>query len=141
LDFLKKGRTITATIYVGCQGKLLLGRDDGSILMTYACHAISAQLLDIPSTGNCLIQICMTFNLEVQQRIIVGHSAAVNCFLYPFEENQRYDPELFLSGGMDFAVIVWNIVSGSKLHRFCAQGGPILRFVVPPDNCNVSCFV
>jgi hypothetical protein len=53
---------------------------------------------------------------------------------------------------MDFAVIVWNIVSGTKLHRFCeflpfrvpqsrilgAQGGPILRFVVPPDNCNVS---
>lgn len=68
----------------------------------------------------------------------MGHTAAVNCFLYPFEENQRYDPELFLSGGMDFAVIVWNIVTGTKLHRFCSQGGPILRLVVPPDNCNVS---
>jgi WD40 repeat protein len=75
--------------------------------------------------------------LEVQQRIIVGHTAAVNCFLYPFEENQRYDPELFLSGGMDFAVIVWDIVTGSKVHRFCAQGGPVLRIVVPPENCNV----
>ena len=69
--------------------------------MTYACHAISAQLLDIPSA-------------EVQQRIIVGHTAAVNAFLYPFEENQRYDPELFLSGGMDFAVLVWV----SMLHVF-----------------------
>ncbi|KAI6240020.1 hypothetical protein M3Y99_00485600 [Aphelenchoides fujianensis] len=116
-------RTITATIFVGCQGKLLLGRDDGSIIMTYACHAIAAQLLDMPTT-------------DIQQRLLVGHTAAVNCFLYPFEENQRYDPELFLSGGMDFAVVVWNIVTGSKLHRFCSQGGPIFRMVIPPDNCN-----
>ncbi|KAI6215429.1 hypothetical protein M3Y94_00384300 [Aphelenchoides besseyi] len=116
-------RTITATIYVGCQGKLLLGRDDGSIIMTYACHAIAAQLLEMPST-------------EIQQRLLVGHTAAVNCFLYPFEENQRYDPELFLSGGMDFSVVVWNIVTGLKMHRFCSQGGPVFRMIIPPDNCN-----
>ncbi|KAH7697815.1 CBR-RBC-2 protein, partial [Aphelenchoides avenae] len=117
-------RTVTATVFVGSQGKLLLGRDDGTIVMMYACHAIAAQLLESSSSE------------PVHQRVLSGHSMAVTCFLYPFEESNRYDPQLLLSGGDDFAVIVWNLTTGTKVFRFCCQGGPIQRLLVPPDNCN-----
>lgn len=58
--------------------------------------------------------------------------------MYPHEEHPRYDIQILLSGSADFSVIVWNINTGSRLHRFCVQGGPVLRLVVPPENCNVS---
>uniref|UniRef100_A0A914GXQ8 WD_REPEATS_REGION domain-containing protein n=1 Tax=Globodera rostochiensis TaxID=31243 RepID=A0A914GXQ8_GLORO len=119
-------RTVTATIYVGTQGKLFHGFDDGSIMMMNACHAIMAQLLE----GFC--------NDFAPYRLLAdGHSARVNCFAYPFADSARYDPNLLLSGGADFAVIVWNITLGERVHRFCCQGGPILRFVVPPTNCSM----
>uniref|UniRef100_A0A183BNY2 WD_REPEATS_REGION domain-containing protein n=1 Tax=Globodera pallida TaxID=36090 RepID=A0A183BNY2_GLOPA len=119
-------RTVTATIYVGTQGKLFHGFDDGSIMMMNACHAIMAQLLE----GFC--------NDFAPYRLLSdGHSARVNCFAYPFADSARYDPNLLLSGGADFAVIVWNITLGERVHRFCCQGGPILRFVVPPTNCSM----
>lgn len=76
--------------------------------------------------------------LEEQPRYLQGHTAAVNCFLYPFQDDERYDPDMFISGGKDFAVMVWNLTSGVRMHRFCSQGGPILRMLVPPENCNVS---
>lgn len=136
-----EGRVVTATIYIGSQGKLLLGRDDGSILMAYACHAIAAQLFEQSAQGKRTARpLSLTDLAEVEQRVLEGHSAAVNCFLYPFQEDERYDPEVFLSGGLDFAVIVWNLNTGSKLHRFCSQGGPILRMLCPPGNCTVSSF-
>lgn len=43
---VEEGRTITASAYVSCQGKLLLGRDDGYIVMTHACNAIGSQLFE-----------------------------------------------------------------------------------------------
>jgi len=115
---------IRSTIYVGNQGKLLLGCQDGSIVMMNACRTIMSQLLEYSSPE------------PIQHRVLEGHLAAVTCFLYPFEENPRYDPNILISGGADFAVITWNIVTGSLLHRFCCQGGVILRLLVPPDNCN-----
>uniref|UniRef100_A0A915CN11 WD_REPEATS_REGION domain-containing protein n=1 Tax=Ditylenchus dipsaci TaxID=166011 RepID=A0A915CN11_9BILA len=115
---------ITATVYVGNQNKLFFGREDGSILMMNACHAIMNQLLDNPNIEN------------INHRVLCGHSAAVNCFLYPYEDSPRYDSQILLSGGADFAVVVWNITTGLKLHRFCCQGGPVLRMLVPPPNCN-----
>lgn len=135
---------ITATIYVGHQGKLFFGREDGSIIMTNACHAIMLQLLESATTGKfCLFisnksiyQMLFVENLPV--RVLCGHSAAVNCFLYPYEESSRYDSQILLSGGADFAVVVWSITTGTKLHRFCCQGGPVLRMLVPPPNSNVS---
>ena len=116
---------IRSTIYVGNQGKLLLGCQDGSIVMMNACRTIMSQLLEYSPPE------------PIQHRVLEGHLGAVTCFLYPFEENPRYDPNILVSGGADFAVITWNIVTGSLLHRFCCQGGVILRLLTPPDNCNV----
>jgi hypothetical protein len=39
------------------------------------------------------------------------HEKEVTCFLYPFEMNNRYDPTILLSGGIDFAVVGKLIIS------------------------------
>ncbi|MFH4974008.1 hypothetical protein AB6A40_000717 [Gnathostoma spinigerum] len=117
-------RKITATMYVSSQGRLIFGRDDGSILILSACEALARQLLDVPST-------------DISCRRLFGHNAAVSCLLYPHEEHSRYDMQIFVSGSLDFSVIVWNINTGSRLYRFCAQGGPILKMLVPPFNCSI----
>uniref|UniRef100_A0A915CPE1 Uncharacterized protein n=1 Tax=Ditylenchus dipsaci TaxID=166011 RepID=A0A915CPE1_9BILA len=102
---------ITATVYVGNQNKLFFGREDGSILMMNACHAIMNQLLDNPNIEN------------INHRVLCGHSAAVNCFLYPYEDSPRYDSQILLSGDVkwrplddfmllrceDDSVYVWEI--------------------------------
>uniref|UniRef100_A0A0N5ABB1 WD_REPEATS_REGION domain-containing protein n=1 Tax=Syphacia muris TaxID=451379 RepID=A0A0N5ABB1_9BILA len=115
--------SITATLYIGAQGRLVLGLKDGTILLMYACEAITKQLLQTDSS-------------DVSCRRLYGHKAAVTCMLYPHEEHSRYDSHLLISGSADFAVIVWNINTGSRLHRFCVQGGTILRLFVPPPTCN-----
>ncbi|CAI4229926.1 unnamed protein product [Auanema sp. JU1783] len=113
---------VTASLLVGSQGKLILGQKDGLITMSYACEALSKQLLnyDVDKTTT---------------RVLRGHSAAVRSLFYPHEHHNRFDPQLLLSGSDDFTVIVWNINNGNRLHRFYEHGGPVLRFVIPPVNC------
>ncbi|VBB32022.1 unnamed protein product, partial [Acanthocheilonema viteae] len=113
---------VTATHYVSGQGRLLIGRGDGTIILMYGCDAISKQLL--------------TKSEELSCRHLYGHTAAVTCFLYPHEEHSRYDQQILLSGSSDFSVITWNLNTGSRLYRFCVQGGPILRMLIPPETCN-----
>ncbi|VDM47022.1 unnamed protein product [Toxocara canis] len=115
--------SVTATLYISAQGRLVLGRDDGSILIVYACEAISKQLLKTPAG-------------DVSCRRLVGHNCSVSCLLYPHGEHPRYDMQLLVSASADFSVIVWNLNTGARLHRFCVQGGPILRLLIPPENCN-----
>ncbi|KAK5966706.1 WD domain G-beta repeat protein [Trichostrongylus colubriformis] len=38
---------ITCTLFVSSQGKLIMGRSDGLIVMTYACETLSRQLLNV----------------------------------------------------------------------------------------------
>ncbi|TKR76187.1 hypothetical protein L596_017364 [Steinernema carpocapsae] len=118
----------SAMLYVANQGKLILGYEDGSIIIRYACHVVMKQLLEWDHREY----------LGAQTRHMRGgHTGAVTCMLYPHEEHPRYDMQLLVSGGADFAVCVWNINTGERLYRFCSQGGPIQRIPVPPDNCNV----
>lgn len=70
-------------------------------------------------------------------RVLSGHNGAVTCLLYPHEEHPRYEPHHLLSGGADFAIFLWDLSSGARIHRFCVQAGPILRMLIPPENCNV----
>nr|CAD2136030.1 unnamed protein product [Meloidogyne enterolobii] len=123
----ESGSTIQATIYVSTQDKLFLGRSDGSIMTMSACQVIMVALLD-------------GYNNESTQFKILpnGHSSSVTCFLYPFAESNRYDPNLLLSGSADFSVIVWNVTNDERLHRFSSQGGTITQLLVPPINCNTK---
>lgn len=43
-----------------------------------------------------------------------------------------------MSGGVDFAVCLWDLFAGTLLHRFCVHAGEITQLLVPPDACSVS---
>lgn len=45
--FQSAEQIVTSTLYVPSQGRLVLGHEDGSILIVYAAHALMKQLLDI----------------------------------------------------------------------------------------------
>uniref|UniRef100_A0A915LEL4 Uncharacterized protein n=1 Tax=Meloidogyne javanica TaxID=6303 RepID=A0A915LEL4_MELJA len=98
--------TIQATIYVSTQDKLFLGRSDGSIMTMSACQVIMVALLDGYNNESTPFKILQN-----------GHSSSVTCFLYPFAESNRYNPNLLLSGSADFSVIVWNVTTDERLHR------------------------
>lgn len=116
---------VTATIYMPSKGQLACGRDDGSIVLVPASIAIILQLLDSGQDKDSL-----------PHQILHGHTGRVNCLLYPYNESNRYDPNHLVSGGVDFSVSLWDIVTATKLHTFCVHGGEISQLLVPPDNCN-----
>jgi len=68
-------------------------------------------------------------------QILVGHNGRVNCLLYPNHIHSRYDKSHLLSGGVDFAICLWDLYAGILLHRFCVHGGEILQLLVPPNTC------
>ncbi|KAF1761406.1 hypothetical protein GCK72_009662 [Caenorhabditis remanei] len=114
---------VCCSLFVTSQGKLFLGRSDGIIVMTYACETLARQWLRVPAE-------------RATSRTLNGHDAAVRTMFYPFEHDTKYDPQYFVSGSDDFSVIVWNINSGVKIHRFIVHGGPVKSFMIPPPNCS-----
>lgn len=70
--------------------------------------------------------------------MLSGHNGAVTCLLYPYEESSRYEVNHLISGGADFCVCLWDLNSGTLIHRFCVQAGEILRLLVPPETCTVN---
>ena len=91
---------------------------------------------------NILLQnvIGIIFITDVPLKVLGGHDGTVTTLLYPFNENTRYEPQHLLSGGSDFAVILWDMFMGTRLHTFTVHGGEITQLLVPPMNCNVSYF-
>jgi len=47
----------------------------------------------------------------------------------------RYDKSHLLSGGVDFAICLWDLYAGTLLHRFCVHAGEITQLLVPPNTC------
>jgi hypothetical protein len=70
--------------------------------------------------------------------VLKRHNAKVTCILYPHSEHTRYDPNMLVTGSLDFSVILWNINTGEMIHRFVVQTGEILQLSVPPNNVNVN---
>jgi len=72
----------------------------------------------------------------------MGHNGRVNCLLYPHHMHPRYDKSHLLSGGVDFAICLWDLYAGTLLHRFCVHAGEITQLLVPPNTCaNVGIFL
>lgn len=71
-------------------------------------------------------------------QLLLGHAGRVNCLLYPHHLHQRYEKSHLVSGGVDFAVCLWDLYSGTLLHRFCVHAGEITQLLVPPNSCSVS---
>nr|XP_023030250.1 WD repeat-containing protein 7 isoform X6 [Leptinotarsa decemlineata] len=131
LDQLEKqeGQPIklTASIYLPLQSRLVVGREDGSIIIVPATQTVMLQLLH----GNH-----QQYNSWPQHQILSGHGGRVNCLLYPHREHSRYDKNHLVSGGVDFAVCLWDLYAGTLLHRFCVHAGEITQLLVPPNNCS-----
>ncbi|CAH1778713.1 unnamed protein product [Owenia fusiformis] len=122
-----RSEQITATVYIPSQGKFVVGREDGSIVIVPATHTIILQLLDYkqPKTKDF-----------ASYRTLYGHEGRVNCLLYPHNDNSRYEAEYLISGGIDFCLILWDVNTGNRLHTFTIHGGEILQLFVPPPTCN-----
>ncbi|XP_041377022.1 WD repeat-containing protein 7-like isoform X4 [Gigantopelta aegis] len=125
-DESERSLHITSTIYIPSQGKLVCGRENGTIVIIPAIHCIMLQLLTSKTLS--------AKNIPV--KILQGHDGRVTCLLYPFNESTRYEPQHLLSGGADFSVILWDINSGCKVHTFTVHGGELTHMLVPPGNCN-----
>ncbi|KAL8590241.1 hypothetical protein ACOMHN_006358 [Nucella lapillus] len=119
------GVKVTATIYIPSQGRVVCGREDGTIVIVPAVQCVIKQL-----TGHT------PHNQEMAMKKLSGHDGRVTCLLYPFSECTRYEQHHLLSGGLDFSVILWDINSGSRIHTFTVHGGMLEQLLVPPANCN-----
>ncbi|KAF9417262.1 hypothetical protein HW555_005576 [Spodoptera exigua] len=97
---------LTASIYLLAANRLVVGREDGSIVIVNATHTVQLQLLH----GN---------HQQLDGAII-----------------HKYDKAHLVSGGIDFAVCLWDLFSGALLHRFCVHAGEITQLIVPPHNCS-----
>ncbi|XP_037904047.1 WD repeat-containing protein 7 isoform X3 [Hermetia illucens] len=119
---------LTASIYLPQQSRLVVGREDGTIVIVPATQTVMLQLLH----GNH-----QQFPDWPPHQVLPGHRGRVNCLLCPSLAHPRYDKSHLLSGGVDFAVCLWDLYSGNLLHRFCVHAGEITQLLVPPSNCSL----
>ncbi|KAL2738736.1 WD repeat-containing protein 7 isoform X1 [Vespula squamosa] len=123
----KNGIKLTASIYLPHQSRLVVGREDGSIIIVPATQTVMLQLLH----GNH-----QQYDDWPPHQVLMGHSGRVNCLLYPHGAASRYDRAHLVSGSVDFAVCLWDLYAGTLIHRFCVHAGEITQLMVPPDNCS-----
>ncbi|XP_071861374.1 WD repeat-containing protein Rbcn-3B isoform X15 [Bombus fervidus] len=121
------GIKLTASIYLPQQSRLVVGREDGSIIIVPATQTVMLQLLH----GNH-----QQYDDWPPHQVLLGHSGRVNCLLYPHGAAPRYDRTHLVSGSVDFAVCLWDLYAGTLIHRFCVHAGEITQLMVPPDNCS-----
>nr|XP_054508318.1 WD repeat-containing protein 7 [Agelaius phoeniceus] len=118
---------VTASVYMPAHGRLVCGREDGSIVI-------------VPATQTAIVQLLQGEHTLRRgwppHRTLRGHRNKVTCLLYPHQVSSRYDQRYLISGGVDFSVIIWDIFSGEMKHIFCVHGGEITQLLVPPENCS-----
>ncbi|XP_034298376.1 WD repeat-containing protein 7 isoform X2 [Pantherophis guttatus] len=118
---------VTASVYIPAHGRLVCGREDGSIVI-------------VPATQTAIVQLLQDEHMCRRgwppHRTLRGHRNKVTCLLYPHQVSSRYDQRYLVSGGVDFSVIIWDIFSGEMKHIFCVHGGEITQLLVPPENCS-----
>ncbi|XP_062898730.1 WD repeat-containing protein 7 isoform X3 [Mobula hypostoma] len=118
---------VTASVYIPSHGRLVCGREDGSIVI-------------VPATQTAIVQLLQGEHMLRRgwppHRTLRGHRGKVTCLLYLHQVATRYDQRYLVSGGVDFSVIIWDINSGEMKHTFCVHGGEITQLVVPPENCS-----
>ncbi|NXK09817.1 WDR7 protein, partial [Herpetotheres cachinnans] len=118
---------VTASVYIPAHGRLVCGREDGSIVI-------------VPATQTAIVQLLQGEHTLRRgwppHRTLRGHRNKITCLLYPHQVSSRYDQRYLISGGVDFSVIIWDIFSGEMKHIFCVHGGEITQLLVPPENCS-----
>ncbi|XP_030330791.1 WD repeat-containing protein 7 isoform X3 [Strigops habroptila] len=124
---LEEPLKVTASVYIPAHGRLVCGREDGSIVI-------------VPATQTAIVQLLQGEHMLRRgwppHRTLRGHRNKITCLLYPHQVSPRYDQRFLISGAVDFSVIVWDIFSGEMKHLFCVHGGEITQLLVPPENCS-----
>ena len=96
--------------------------------------------LQVPATQTIMLHLLsgkhQKFTNWPQHQVLLGHAGRVNCLLYPNNEHPRYDVAHLVSGSVDFSVCLWDIYTGTLLHRFCSHSGEITNLYVPPASCS-----
>ncbi|XP_044738320.1 WD repeat-containing protein 7 isoform X3 [Chrysoperla carnea] len=123
-----KSIKLTASLYLPQQARLVVGREDGSIIILPATQTVMLQLLHGKH---------QQYSDWPPHQLLQGHVGRVNCLLYPHGVHPRYDRTHLVSGGVDFAVCLWDLYSGALLHRFCVHAGEVTQLLVPPHTCSV----
>lgn len=113
------------------QGTLIVGREDGTIIIVPATQTLKLQLLHSQSSQS------VNDNWP-QYQVLYGHSGKVTCLLYPHHVDSRYQIQHLVSGGVDFSVCLWDLYAGTLLYRFSVHAGEITQLLVPPKDCSVS---
>ena len=88
----------------------------------------------MPATQTIMLHLLsgkhQNFSNWPQHQVLLGHAGRVNCLLYPNNEHPRYDVAHLVSGSVDFSVCLWDIYTGTLLHRFCSHSGEITNLYV-----------
>ncbi|OQV20247.1 WD repeat-containing protein 7 [Hypsibius exemplaris] len=116
---------ITSSLYAPIHGRMFLGMEDGAIIMLPALQKLSTQLFIGKKPSDMPVY-----------RFLRGHEGKVTALLYPNQDDQRYDPGMLISGGIDFTVRVWDLYQCQLQHTFVCQAGEILQLITPPSGCN-----
>jgi len=122
---------VTSSVYLPSLGRLACARKDGSILVSTITFLVSFRL-----HSNLNKDFGMKQDKIAHQTILCGHRGRINCLIHPNGTNPRYDEKHLLSGGVDFAVCLWDVLAGSLLYKFNVHAGEITNFLVPPNECN-----
>lgn len=117
---------LTSSVYIPALGRLVCGREDGSIVIVSANQTIMLQLL----FGRHL-----SYEDWPHYQLLYGHAGKVNTLLYPHQLEDRYEVSHLISGGVDFSVCLWDLFTGTLLHRFSVHAGEITQMFVPPKEC------
>lgn len=118
---------LTSSVYIPALGRLVCGREDGTIIIVSANQTIMLQLL----LGRHL-----AYDDWPHHQILYGHWGRVNTLLYPHQLEERYEVAHLISGGVDFSVCLWDIFTGALLHRFSVHAGEITQMFAPPKECS-----
>lgn len=124
---------VTSSVYLPSLSRLACAYEDGSIVVSTITELVNSRLhSDITIT-----QDQANINEDKSSlKVYRAHNGRINCLLYPNSTNPRYDERHLVSGGVDFAVCLWDISAGTLLHKFNVHAGEITQFFVPPDECS-----
>uniref|UniRef100_A0A8C8B766 WD repeat domain 72 n=1 Tax=Otus sunia TaxID=257818 RepID=A0A8C8B766_9STRI len=119
-----KSAVVSSSVYIPSLDKLVCGCENGKIFVTLGLKTARARLLENIS----LLKDYLPY------KVLNGHSSRVTCLLYPHDKSVRFDPSWLLSGGQDSVVICWDIFTGSIIHQFGLQSGPVTELLRFPEN-------
>ena len=112
---------VTAVCLVAKENVVIIGRSDGSIIITDAVEAFQDATLQIK------------FNAAKSSNPIRGvHFDKINLIFYPFEFSEKYDSDLIWIGSDDYSVSLWSISLKCCLTSFYNHAAPIIEFRVCP---------